>query len=252
MHGKTERSIHELYQDDPERADAAVFGRKTGVNRRGFLGGSGLAAMSAAVGGAIPFAANMPGGLIPAALAQEKAPRRAERTAIPEIPRQARRAGGARRPSAGGGDAGEPARRRHHADRQVLHPQQRQRAGAGEGCRTAWKLTIDGEVNQKLEITLGELKKRVPPGDAAPGARMRRQRPLVLHADSARQPVDQWRRRLRGMDRRAARRRHARGRTERLRGVHRALRHRRQPVRSATGPRCRAACRSGRRWTRTT
>ena len=42
----------------------------TGVDRRGFLGGAGLAAMGAAVGGAIPFAANMPGGLIPAALAQ--------------------------------------------------------------------------------------------------------------------------------------------------------------------------------------
>ena len=64
MPRKTERSIEELYQDDPERADAAVFGRKTGVDRRGFLGGSGLAAMSAVVGGAIPFAANMPAGLI--------------------------------------------------------------------------------------------------------------------------------------------------------------------------------------------
>ena len=64
----------ELYAQDPERADAAVFGRKTGVDRRGFLGGAGLAAMGAAVGGAIPFAANMPGGLIPAALAQARRP----------------------------------------------------------------------------------------------------------------------------------------------------------------------------------
>ena len=70
MAGKTERSIEELYRDDPERADAVVFGRKAGVDRRGFLGGAGLAAMGAAVGGAIPFAANMPGGLIPAAFAQ--------------------------------------------------------------------------------------------------------------------------------------------------------------------------------------
>src|SRR3954468_23101849 len=61
-----ERSIEELYAQDPERADAAVFGRKTGLDRRGFLSGAGLAA----VGGAIPFAANMPSGLIPAALAQ--------------------------------------------------------------------------------------------------------------------------------------------------------------------------------------
>ena len=65
-HGRQDRtSIDELYRDDPERADAVVFGRKTGVDRRGFLGGAGLAAMGAAVGGAIPFAANMPGGLIP-------------------------------------------------------------------------------------------------------------------------------------------------------------------------------------------
>ena len=136
MAGQNERTLDELYQDDPERADAVVFGRKTGVNRRGFLGGSGLAAMSAAVGGAIPFAANMPGGLIPAALAQEKAapakgpqylkfPGKDEglvvlgdRPLVAETP-------------------GEPARRRHHADRQVLHPQQRQHAGAGRRTRTA-------------------------------------------------------------------------------------------------------------------
>ena len=47
-----ERSIEELYAQDPERADATVFGRKTGVDRRGFLGGAGLAAV-----GALPSAA---------------------------------------------------------------------------------------------------------------------------------------------------------------------------------------------------
>ena len=70
MTGQTERSLEELYRDDPERADALVFGRVTEPSRRGFLSGAGLAAMGAAVGGAIPFAANMPGGLIPAAMAQ--------------------------------------------------------------------------------------------------------------------------------------------------------------------------------------
>ena len=34
----TERSIEELYRNDPERADADVFGRRTGVNRRGIHG----------------------------------------------------------------------------------------------------------------------------------------------------------------------------------------------------------------------
>ena len=74
MTGRIERSIEELYRDDPERADAVAFGRETGPSRRGFLGGAGLAAMGAAVGGAIPFAANMPGGLIPAAFAQSSPP----------------------------------------------------------------------------------------------------------------------------------------------------------------------------------
>ena len=41
MVDKIERSLDELYAD-PERADTLVFGRATGVNRRGFLVGPGL------------------------------------------------------------------------------------------------------------------------------------------------------------------------------------------------------------------
>ena len=48
-----ERGLHELYRDDPERADALVFGRRTGATRRGFLGGSGLTTMSAMIGAPI-------------------------------------------------------------------------------------------------------------------------------------------------------------------------------------------------------
>lgn len=60
-----ERGLRELYRDDPERADALVFGR------RGLLKGAGLTAMATVVGAAIPFARHMPAGLIPAALAEE-------------------------------------------------------------------------------------------------------------------------------------------------------------------------------------
>ncbi|MDX2287223.1 MAG: sulfite oxidase [Hyphomicrobiaceae bacterium] len=74
MTTRRERSLSELYQDDPARADAEVFGRRTDATRRGFLGGAGLVTMGAAVGGAIPFSANMPAGLVPAALAQEAKP----------------------------------------------------------------------------------------------------------------------------------------------------------------------------------
>lgn len=69
MH-KEERGIGELYSEDPERADELLWGRKTGPSRRGFLRGAGLASMGAALGATIPFHANMPAGLIPAAFAQ--------------------------------------------------------------------------------------------------------------------------------------------------------------------------------------
>jgi DMSO/TMAO reductase YedYZ molybdopterin-dependent catalytic subunit len=156
-----ERTLDEHYHADPERADAAAFGRKTGVDRRGFLGGSGLAAMSAAVGGAIPFAANMPGGLIPAALAQEK-----------PVPTK-----GPQRLKFPGKDEGLVVL----GDRPLVAetPESlldddttptakffiRNNANAPEPAKDAeaWKFTIDGEVNQKLEITLGELKKRFRP-----------------------------------------------------------------------------------------
>ena len=68
---KKKVGLHELYASDPERADRLLWGRDADpVTRRGFLRGSGLAAMGAVLGGTIPFAEHFPGGLIPAALAQ--------------------------------------------------------------------------------------------------------------------------------------------------------------------------------------
>ena len=71
---KKKRGIHELYADDPAAADKTLWGRESDpVTRRGFLRGSGLATMTAALGASIPFAKYLPGGLIPAALAQSDA-----------------------------------------------------------------------------------------------------------------------------------------------------------------------------------
>ncbi len=67
--------IHELYGSDPVAADDRLWGRRADpMTRRGFLTKTSLAAMSAAVGASIPFAHLMPGGLIPAALAQSDQP----------------------------------------------------------------------------------------------------------------------------------------------------------------------------------
>jgi DMSO/TMAO reductase YedYZ molybdopterin-dependent catalytic subunit len=163
--GKTERSIDELYADDPERADALVFGRRTDVSRRGFLGGAGLAAMSTAVGGPIVFGAAMPGGLIPAALAQE-----AKKDAAP-APK------GPQKLSFPGKDGGLVVL----GDKPLVAetPEQlldddttptpkffiRNNGQAPEptGEPDAWKLTIDGEVNRTVAIALGDLKKRFQP-----------------------------------------------------------------------------------------
>jgi DMSO/TMAO reductase YedYZ molybdopterin-dependent catalytic subunit len=171
----TERSIHELYDNDPERADALVFGRKTdpktGPDRRGFLSGSGLAAMSAVVGGSIPFAATMPGGLIPAAFAQGSS------------------SGGAA--AGGGGGSGGAAPKGLQilsfpgkdklvvlGDRPLVAetPAElldddttpiskfyiRNNGQTPEPVKDAdgWKIAVDGEVNKPLTITLGEIKSK--------------------------------------------------------------------------------------------
>jgi len=68
---KNKVGLHELYAKDAAAADEQAFGRQVDpVSRRGFLRGSGLIAMTTALGASIPFAKYMPGGLIPAALAQ--------------------------------------------------------------------------------------------------------------------------------------------------------------------------------------
>ncbi len=73
--GDGQRGIHEVYATDPELADQLVWGRKVDpLSRRGFFRKAGLSAMATAVGAEIVFGDNMPGGLIPAALAQSPEP----------------------------------------------------------------------------------------------------------------------------------------------------------------------------------
>jgi DMSO/TMAO reductase YedYZ molybdopterin-dependent catalytic subunit len=164
MPGKKERLIDELYQDDPERADAVVFGRRTGATRRGFLGGAGLVAMGAAVGGPLVFRDNMPAGLVPAALAQDKK----DAAPAPKGPQLLQFPG--KDPNLVVlGDRPLVAETPEHLLDDDTTPTARfyirNNGQIPEAAKEpdAWKLTIDGEVNNKLEITLGELKKRFTP-----------------------------------------------------------------------------------------
>jgi sulfite oxidase len=161
MSGKRERGIEELYQDDPERADAVVFGRRTDLSRRGFLGGAGLAAMGAAVGGPIVFGDYMPGGLVPAVLAQE-----AKKDASPAMGPQLLQFPGKDGSLVVLGDKPLVAETPEHLLDEETTPTSkffiRNNGQIPESTQDpdSWKLTIDGEVNKPLVIALGDLKKR--------------------------------------------------------------------------------------------
>ncbi len=161
MPGTIERSIEELYHDDQERADALVFGRRTQIDRRGFLGASGLAAMGAAVGGTIPFADRMPGGLIPAALAQSPA-------APPKGPQYLSFPGKSDKLVVLGERPLVAETPEHLLDDDTTPIDKffiRNNGHIPEAAKDAdnWKIVVDGEVNQKLELTLAELKAKFRP-----------------------------------------------------------------------------------------
>jgi DMSO/TMAO reductase YedYZ molybdopterin-dependent catalytic subunit len=165
--GKIERSIEELYAQDPERADATVFGRRTGLDRRGFLGGAGLAAIGAAVGGVIPFASNMPGGLIPAALAQG-APSMAPPPSAPKGPQHLKFPGKDENLVLLGDRPLVAETPEHLLDEDTTPTPKFFVRNNGQIPDEAkepdtWKITIDGEVNNKLDLTLGELKSKFKP-----------------------------------------------------------------------------------------
>jgi sulfite oxidase len=164
---KTERSIQELYRDDAERADAVVFGRRTDASRRGFLGGAGLVAFGATVGGVVPFADNMPAGLIPMALAQTPAapppaapapaPAATKGPQILDFPGKAR-----------GlivlGDKPLVAETPEHLLDDDTTPTEkfyiRNNGLTPDAFRDgdAWSFKVDGEVNTPLSLTVGDLK----------------------------------------------------------------------------------------------
>jgi DMSO/TMAO reductase YedYZ molybdopterin-dependent catalytic subunit len=168
MSGKIERSIEELYRDDPERADAVVFGRKTGVDRRGFLGGAGLAAMGAVAGGAIPYASNMPVGLIPAAFAQDKPATPEAKPAEKKGPTYLNYPGKSDKLVVIGERPLVAETPEHLLDDDTTPVDKFYIRNNGQIPDPAkepdkWKITIDGEVNNKLELTLGELKSKFKP-----------------------------------------------------------------------------------------
>jgi DMSO/TMAO reductase YedYZ molybdopterin-dependent catalytic subunit len=150
MTDKKERGLFELYQEDPERADALVFGRVSHSDRRGFLKGAGLATMGAVLGASIPFHRNMPSGLIPEALAQS------DETVLLETKDGLTLLND--RPI----NAETPA----HLLDDPITPNERffiRNNGAVpqyaiDGDASGWTLTVDGLVDEPLELSLDDLR----------------------------------------------------------------------------------------------
>src|SRR5918994_592178 len=158
-----ERSLAELYAQDAERADAVVFGRRPKVNRRGFLNGAGLAAMAVGVGGAIPFADDMPAGLIPVAMAQSAPPPSPTESAPKTLEFPGKEKG-----LIVLGERPLVAETPEHLLDDDTTPigkffiRNNGQIPADTGAPDAWKFAVDGEVNNPLELTLGDLKQRFP------------------------------------------------------------------------------------------
>jgi len=147
-----ERGFLELYRDDPERADALLFGR------RGVLRGAGLATMGAMLGGTIPFGGAMPGGLIPAALAQGAAtgPKLLKMDGKAELVILGDRPLVCETPE-------------HMLDDDITPNDKIFIRNNGTppdpfaGDVNSWELVVDGEVERPLKLTLGDLRSRFKP-----------------------------------------------------------------------------------------
>lgn len=142
--GPVERGLFELYEQDPERADELVFGRRSGPDRRGFLRGAGLASMGAVLGAAIPFHRNMPAGFIPVALADAAVIEGKDGLVLVND-----RPINAETPAHLLDDAITPTAR--HFIRNNGNPPESVDADA-------WTITIDGEVDREMRLTIAELQ----------------------------------------------------------------------------------------------
>ncbi len=148
-----ERGLHELYANDPVRADALIFGRRIGATRRGFLSGSGLATMSAMIGAPIAMAEFMPGGFVPKAFAQAaKEPKLLKMDGKAELVVLGDRPLVAETPAWMLDDDVTPTEKFYIRNNGTPPESPKE--------PDAWEIVVDGEVNKPLKITVGELKKR--------------------------------------------------------------------------------------------
>ncbi|MEO0569281.1 MAG: sulfite oxidase [Pseudomonadota bacterium] len=139
-------TLREFFAEDPEKADKEFFGRVSNPDRRGFLRNTGLATMAAMVGTSIPFHSNIPMGFVPAALADEDVlVGKDGLTLLNDRPVNAET------PPELLDDAITPTSR-HFIRNNGIPPSDVDPAN--------WTLTIDGFVDNPMEMTIAEMKER--------------------------------------------------------------------------------------------
>ncbi len=155
MARETGRTAEDLYRGDRGAADTVAS------SRRGFLGGAGLAAMGAAIGGGMPFS-NQLGSLIPPANAQSAPAPAAPAAKGPQFLKFPGKNEGlvvlgdrplvAETPESLLDDDTTPTEKFYIRNNGQIPDEAKDPEN--------WKIVIDGEVANPITITLGELKKK--------------------------------------------------------------------------------------------
>jgi hypothetical protein len=218
------RGLHEIYAEDPGRAEALIWGGKADpLSRRGFFKRAGLATVTAALGCEIVFWDRMPAGLIPAAFAQAPTPF--------QIPGKEGLVVLNDRPV----NAETPA---HFLDDEItpakhLFVRNNGNAPLPETLDPAkWTIEVAGESCERpATFTLAELKEEVPAPHLPPPARMRRQRAQRVQPARPWQPMDGRGGRLPRVDRHPPARSARALRDQGERGLRRLSRSRHPPFR---------------------
>lgn len=138
------RGLFAYFEENPQEADRKFFGRVSFPDRRGFLRGAGLTTMGAMLGMGIPFHRNMPSGFIPVAFAQDDI-----LTGKDGLTLLNDRPVNAETPPHLLDDAITPISR--HFIRNNGLPPEDMDAGS-------WKLTIDGLVDNPMELSIADLR----------------------------------------------------------------------------------------------
>ncbi len=138
------KGLYAYFSENPRKARRQFFDSKPEMSRRGFFAGAGLVATGSLLGMAIPFYANMPLGLVPAAFASEDVlVGKDGLTLLNDRPINAET------PAHLLDDAITPTAR-HFIRNNGLPPEDVDAAG--------WSLTVDGLVENPMELSIAELQ----------------------------------------------------------------------------------------------